>query len=94
MSWIRQLHKFCKQQQSIATSGKLFIRGKFSVAVINEYAINLKGNETFIKLDNGTQASMILEAVLCPIKKNTEKARDIQVKFRDYTQKPVTIKGL
>lgn len=64
MSWIRQLCKFCKQQQSIATSGKLFIRGKFSVAVINEYAISLKGNEMFIKLDNGTQASMMLEAVL------------------------------
>ena len=53
------------------------------------------GNETFIKLENGTQVNMMLEAVLCPIKKKqTERARGIQVQFRDYTDKPVTIKGL
>lgn len=49
MSWIRQLHKFRKQQQSVATSGKLFRGGKFGVAVTNKYTTSLKGKETFIK---------------------------------------------
>lgn len=106
------LHKFWKQQQSVAASGKLSIGGKFSVAVTNKYAIGLKGNETLIKLDNGIQVSMMLETVLCPIKTKLNKqtkrktknpqqnkttpqrARDIQVKFRHYTDKPVNIKGL
>lgn len=56
------------QDHCIATSGKLFIGGKLSVAVINEYAISLKGNKTFVKLDNGTQVSMVSEAALCAIK--------------------------
>lgn len=61
----------------IATSGKLFIEGNLSVAVIIEYAMSLKRNETFIKLDNGTQVSTMLEVVLCAIKKTQQREQGI-----------------
>lgn len=48
-----------------------------------------------MKLDNGTQVSVMLEAVWYAIKKtNNQKAKGIKVKFRDYADKPFTINGL